>query len=450
MAGKGFALLFEMGCGKTLTAIAIAGAMYNAGKVKRLLVIAPTSVVSVWPAEFDGAAKFPYICKALLGTKQQRLRDLKNLEKFKFKALKVAAINYESTWREGIFEALQEYDADMIICDESQRIKTHDAEQSKAVHQLGDQARYKLILSGTPVQNNAIDIFSQYRFLDPSVFGDNFYRFRNHYCIMGGFNNRQIVGYKDLDGLVQKEHSIAFRITKEEALDLPEQVFETRTVEFNSRDRRLYEQIRTKSVAQLEHGEVTATTVLTRLLRLQQITGGFLMADDGTKPEQVNHAKLDAMSDIITDYVVEAGKKLVIFARFLPEVSAIMGLCDRILPKPKKAVCIYGGVKKEDRGPIIKQFQEDPDTMVIVGQIDTLGTGVTLTAADTCVYYSKTFNYATYEQSLSRIHRIGQKNRCTYIDLVVSHSIDEKIAKSLAKKEDMASRVVDSWRDYFT
>ena len=149
--------------------------------------------------------------------------------RFPYPHLKVAVINYESTWREGIFEALLDYDADLIIADESQRIKTHNASQSKAMHELGDKARYKLILSGTPVQNEAVDIFSQYRFLDPTIFGMNFYAFRGRYCVMGGFNRKQIVQYRDLDALIKKEHSIAYRVTKEEALDLPEQTFETGT-----------------------------------------------------------------------------------------------------------------------------------------------------------------------------------------------------------------------------
>ena len=232
---KGFGLLFEMGCGKTRTAIAIAGAAYQKGAIQRVLVIAPTSVVSVWPKEIAEVADFKVTCKALLGTKQQRIRMIEDLQAFPFKALKVAVINYESTWRDGLFEKLQEYDADLIICDESQRIKTHDAEQSKAIHKLGDQARYKLILSGTPVQNDAIDIWSQYRFLDASIFGRNFYQFRNRYAIMGGFNRKQIVGYKDLDGLIRKEHSIAFRITKEEAIDLPEQTFIKRKVQLGKK-----------------------------------------------------------------------------------------------------------------------------------------------------------------------------------------------------------------------
>ena len=168
---KGFGFLFEMGCGKTLTAIATAGAAYQAGKVNKVLIVAPTSVCSVWPKEFEEYADFKANVKVMLGDKRHRLKALSDLDAFPFKALKVAVINYESTWRDGIFDALLEWDADMIICDESQRIKTHDAEQSKAMHKLGDQARYKLILSGTPVQNNAIDLYSQYRFLDPTIFG---------------------------------------------------------------------------------------------------------------------------------------------------------------------------------------------------------------------------------------------------------------------------------------
>ena len=157
------------------------GAGYQMGHIRRVLIIAPTSVVAVWPKELADYAAFPYTVKTLLGTKPQRLKALDDLERFPYPHLKVAVINYESTWRDDIFESLRDYNADLIVCDESQRIKTHDAAQSKAIHQLGDRARYKLILSGTPVQNEAVDLWSQYRFLDPTVFGLNFYAFRSRY-----------------------------------------------------------------------------------------------------------------------------------------------------------------------------------------------------------------------------------------------------------------------------
>ena len=449
--GKGFGLLFEMGCGKTLTAIAVAGAGYQMGKVAKVLIVAPTSVCAVWPKEFQEYADFRYTIRTLLGDKVKRIKELDDLERFPFPVLKVAVINYESTWRECIFERLMACDADLIIADESQRIKTHDADQSKALHKLGDRARYKMILSGTPVQNDAIDIFSQYRFLDPTVFGLNFYPFRSRYAVMGGFNRKKIVGYRDLDQLIKKEHSIAYRVTKEEAIDLPEQTFENRYITLNRKERGLYDQLRRSSVAELEGGgTITATTVLTRLLRLQQFTGGFLVEDDADRPQLVSRGKLDALADILQDYVIDGRKKLVIFARFIPEVMEIIKLSENILGKNhKKTVAIYGEIKKESRGDIVRQFQEDPDTMVFVGQIDTAGTGITLTAANTCVYYSVNFNYATYSQSLSRIHRIGQRNRCTYIHLVTEKTVDDMILSALAKKEDLAKTVVDTWREYF-
>lgn len=425
------------------------GVAYQMGKVTKVLIVSPTSVCYVWEKELEETAAFPYVCKVMLGDKRARLKVLSDLKK-NCQKLKVAVINYESTWRDDIFEALQSYDADMIICDESQRIKTHNSKQSKAMHKLGDMAMYKLILSGTPVQNNAMDIWSQYRFLDRTIFGDSYYAFRGRYAVMGGFECKQITGYKNLDELVKKEHSIAFRVTKEEAIDLPEQTFETRYIELSRKERKLYDMLRKNSYAELANGgQITAATVLTKLLRLQQLTGGFLVKDDATKPEQISTAKLDALKDIILDYVVDGGKKLVIFARFLAEVKAIIKLAEKVLPADMTFVSIYGDVKKEERGSIVEQFQTDKNTVLFIGQIDTAGTGITLTAADTCVYYSKSFNYATYEQSLSRIHRLGQANKCTYIDLVVSDSVDETITKALRKKENIAKTVVDNWQQYF-
>ena len=417
------------------------------GAIEKVLIVAPTSVCAVWPKEFEDAATFKFKVNVLLGDKRQRIRELEALKAFPFKALKVAVINYESTWREGIIEALMDWKPDMVIADESQRIKTHDAQQSKAMHRLGDIAKYKLILSGTPVQNNAIDIFSQYRFLDPTVFGMNYYAFRGRYAIMGGFSNRQIVGYKDLDELIRKEHSIAYRVTKEEALDLPEQTFITRNIRMDTKDKNLYDQIRKNSFAELESGgQITAPTVLTKLLRLQQFTGGFIQTDDGNKPELVFRGKLNALEDILDDYVIDAGKKLVVFCRFRPEIDLIQ----KLLEKKKIKYCsIYGDIKIDDRGAIVKEFQNNPDVKVFLAQIDTAGLGITLTAADTCVYSSVNFNYAAYSQSLARIHRIGQRNRCTYIHLVVEKTIDETVLKALAKKEDLAKTVVDDWKQFF-
>ena len=446
--GGGFGELFEMGCGKTLTTIAVAGALYNLGKIDRVLVVAPTSVCSVWPHDLNQFATFPWEARVLLGDKKKRLKALNELENWPFKALRIAVINYESTHRDGIFEALVAYKPDLIVCDESQRIKNPSAAQSKALHKLGDAAPFRMILSGTPVQNNAVDLYSQYRFLDPAVYGANFYAFKNRYCIMGGYGQHQIVGYRNMDELVEKEHSVAYRVTKEECLDLPQQTFINRYVQFTDAEHAIYEQLRKSSFLELETGEnVTATTILTMYLRLMQLTGGFLTADESTRPKQVNTAKLDALADIVDDYVVDAGKKLVIFARFRAEIAAIENL---LRLRKIQYGSIYGDVPMEERGKIVEDFQTNPDTKVFVAQIQTAGLGITLHAASTAVFYSYDYNYANYAQALARIHRIGQRLPVTYIHLVVDGSIDEKILAALENKEDMAKTVVDSWREVLT
>lgn len=446
--GGGFGELFEMGCGKTLTTIAVAGALYNLGKIDRVLVVAPTSVCSVWPHDLNQFATFPWEARVLLGDKKKRLKALNELENWPFKALRIAVINYESTHREGIFEALAAYKPDLIVCDESQRIKNPSAAQSKALHKLGDAAPFRMILSGTPVQNNAVDLYSQYRFLDPAVYGANFYAFKNRYCIMGGYGQHQIVGYRNMDELVEKEHSVAYRVTKEECLDLPQQTFINRYVQFTDAEQAIYEQLRKSSFLELETGEnVTATTILTMYLRLMQLTGGFLTADESTRPKQVNTAKLDALADIVDDYVADAGKKLVIFARFRAEIAAIENL---LRLRKIQYGSIYGDVPMEERGKIVEDFQTNPDTKVFVAQIQTAGLGITLHAASTAVFYSYDYNYANYTQALARIHRIGQRLPVTYIHLVVDGSIDEKILAALENKEDMAKTVVDSWREVLT
>src|SRR5699024_1104832 len=229
-------------------------------------------------------------------------------------------------------------------------------------------------LSGTPVQNSAIDLYSQYRFLDPSVFGSNFYAFRNRYCQMGGYGGHEVVGFQHMDELVRNEHAIALRVTKAECLDLPAQTFVRRYVELEPAARRLYDQIARASCAELESGGcVTASIVLTKLLRLMQLTGGFVQADGSDCAQQAGSAKLDALADILEDYVQDAGQKLVVFARFRPEIAAI---CQLLEQRGIRYGRIDGEVPMDQRGAIVETFQQDPGVKVFVAQIQTAGLGI--------------------------------------------------------------------------
>lgn len=430
----GFALLMEMGTGKTITSIAIVGKAYLTGKIKRLLILAPKSIVAVWEDEFSKFADFPYSLSVLTGTSAKKTEQLKTIL---HKGLEVAVVNYDSVPL--IEKELVAWHPDFLICDESSKIKNPTAKMSKATYRIAKGCKYRLILTGTPIQNNPLDFFSQYKVLDDSIFGKSFYAFKNEYAVLGTYN--QPIGWRKLPELVKKAHGIAFRVTKAEALDLPDTIDEIRPVALEDKAQKLYKAFVKESYMELSKGEVTATNILTRLLRLQQITGGFIRPDEESERyEQVSSAKLDALEDII-DTAISENKKLVVIARFIPEIKEICKMLDK---KKIKYAHICGEVK--DRAAEVDAFQNNPECMVFVGQLQTVSMGLTLTAASTMVFYSLSYNFADYSQAKARIHRIGQKNNCLYIHLVVKNTVDKTVLKALEQKENIATKIVDDWR----
>ena len=410
--------------------------MYNAGRIRRVLIVAPLSILGVWQDEFNNFADFDYNLAVLTGTSAKKIDTLRHLNG---SALQVAVINYESAWR--LEKELTAWNPDLIIADEGHKIKTHNISASKAMHRLGARARYMLLLTGTPVTNKAIDVFSQYKFLNPAIFGQSFYAFRNKYFDMVGYGNHTPVLKKSMEReLTEKIHSIAYRATKAECLDLPETTDIIRKVELEPQAMLLYRNLVKDSYAELSEGEVTITNVLTKLLRLSQLTGGFLGSDDSSKAEQVSTAKLKVLEDII-DSALEENKKLVVIARFNPEINAICRMLDK---KGVRYSLLTGSVK--DRDEQVYRFQNDSDVPIFVGQIATAGLGITLTAASTMVFYSLDYSMSNFEQTKARIHRAGQRMPCTYIYLTASGTVDEKVLKALKNKANLAKTLVDDYR----
>ena len=432
---RGVALLMEMGCGKSLTAIAIAGHMYKEKKIKRMLVVAPLSILGVWREEFEKFADFTYSLTVLKGGVAKKKEQLSKLPN---KGLQVVVVNYESSWR--LETELLQYDADLIVADEAHKLKEARTSQSKGMHLLGDKARYKLLLTGTVITNHESDVFSQYRYLNSQIFGQSFYVFRNNFFDMTGYGNH-IPKFRKwkTDEFLKKMHSIAFRVTKAECLDLPEITEEVRTVELEDKAAKIYAGIEDESYAELEKSEVTTANILTRLLRLSQLTGGFL-TDDEHGVNAVSRAKLEAISDII-DSATEENKKLVVMARFVPELDAIQELLEK---KHIGYAVVRGGIK--DRDEQIHKFQYDDGCRIFIGQIAAAGLGITLTAASTMVFYSLDYSMSNFEQAKARIHRAGQKENCHYIYLVCHGTIDRKVIYALRKKTDLAKMMVDDYR----
>mgnify|MGYP002575618475 CR=1 FL=1 len=434
LRSRGAALLMEMGCGKTITSVAVAGALYRAGKAAKVLVVAPLSVLGTWESEFEKFAAFPYTLTILKGPNTKKAEQLLTTGD----GLDVKVVNYESAWR--LEKELLRYNADLVICDEGHKLKENRTAQSKGMHSLGDRARYKLLLTGTVITNKEIDVFSQYRFLNPDIFGASFYAFRNRYFYMGGYGQHTPIFKKDMtDEFLRRMHSIAFRVTKAECLDLPPVTEEVRTVELEPKAYKLYKEMEKESFAELKDSEVSAMNVLTRLLRLSQITGGHVTDDDG-KVNTVSQAKLQALEDIV-DAAMDDGKKLVIMCRFVPEMDEIQALLDK---KKIGYAAVRGGVK--DRTGEINRFQNDPHCRVFIGQIAAAGLGITLTAASTMVFFSLDYSMSNFEQAKARIHRVSQKNDCHYIYLVCKGTVDRKVLRALRNKVDLAKTLVDDYR----
>ena len=432
---QGVALLMEMGCGKTLTSIGIAGALYQFGKVNRILVVAPLSILGVWEQEFAEFADYPYTLTVLKGASSDKAKMLQSIES---RGLQIVVVNYESAWR--IEKDLLRFDADLIIADEAHKIKEARTAQSKAMHHFGDKARYKLLLTGTVITNRELDVFSQYRYLNRKVFGDSFYAFRNRYFDMVGYGNH-IPRFRNymLDDFLQRMHSVAFRVTKNECLDLPDITEEVRSVELEPKAKKIYAELEKESYTELEGADVSAVNVLTKLLRLSQVTGGHLTDDEGDT-SAVSTAKLDALSDILDTAMAEE-KKIVVMARFVPELNDIQALLETT---GIGYAVVRGGIKNRDEE--IRRFQEDSDCRVFVGQIAAAGLGITLTAASTMVFYSLDYSMSNFEQAKARIHRVSQTENCLYIYLVAKGTVDTKVLRALRHKVDLAKTLVDDYR----
>ena len=436
-AGGGAALLMEMGTGKTITSIAVVGQLRNEGLIQRLLVICPVSVMGVWRDEFAKFAAYDYSLALLEGTTTKRADVIRHM---KGRALQVLVLNYESVWR--LEKELAAWQPDMIVCDEGHKIKNHQARASKALHRLSALARYRLLLTGTLITNKPLDVFSQYKFTDISVFGKSFYEFRSHFFDMVGFGGYTPVLKKSREAeLTERIHSIAYRITKAECLDLPPYTDVVQKVDLEPSAQRLYRQLIRDCYAELAGGTVTVTNVLAQLTRLAQLTGGFLKNDQGVY-EQVSTAKMDALSELV-DSAQEDGRKLVVITLHRPEIDAISRMLDQ---KGIRHAIVHGGITGEERTKQVAAFQNDSGVTVFLGQIAAAGTGLTLTAATTMIFYSLDYNMSNYEQTRGRIHRISQNRRTTYIHLAARNTVDEKVLKALNEKADLAKALVDDCR----
>ena len=443
-----YAYFMEMGTGKTKVLIDNVAMLYDKGKINGALIVAPKGVIGTWhnqeipthlPNHINNVTVLwqPNITKK----QQEKLNTLFALgEDLHILIMNVEAFS-TTKGRDFAMKFLNSHRALMAI-DESTTIKTPTAKRTKNILSLTPLTKYRRIMTGSPVTKNPLDLFSQCYFLDPFHLNhESYYSFRMRYAIMktaniAGRKIQLVSGFRNLGELSNKLKPFSYRVLKEDCLDLPDKIFMKRNIKLSPDQLKVYDQMKKEALAILNGKKVTTVNALTQLMRLQQITCGHFTSDDGmTQP--IKNNRITELMDVLE----ETEGKAIIWAHYQYDITAIIKEVIKV-HGPGSIVDYYGLTPQDQRQGNIKKFQSDPKCRFIVGTPSTGGYGITLTAANTVIYYSNGYDLEKRLQSEDRAHRIGQQKSVTYVDLICDDTVDEKIVKSLRKKINIASEVL--------
>jgi len=453
-----YALLMDMGTGKTKVVIDTMAFNFEKGRIQFALVSAPNGVIPNWVPEIAKHLPERIPRKVVLWkpslTKAKR-KELTELYEDSSE-LKILLMNVEAfSTKKGVDVAeffVKKFKTLMIV-DESTTIKNRKAKRTKAICAVGRGAVMRRILTGSPVTKSPMDLYSQMEFLDPKILGfQSFYAFQGRYAIvqrrtLGSHSFNHVVGFRRLDELTEKLQEHSYRVRKEDCLDLPDKVYMSRSVELTKEQSDAYVQMKHLALARLDNGEMATTkNVLTQIMRLQQICLGHLTDDDGV----VNELPSNRLSSLL-DICDEIQGKAIIWATWTMDIRSIgEALRDRY--SVQSVALLHGETPDSERQQIVEIFQDrQSELRFLVGHPKTGGFGLTLTAANTVIYYSNSYDLELRVQSEDRAHRIGQENKVTYVDLLSPGTIDEKIVGALRSKIRIADQIlgedVRKWLD---
>ena len=443
-----FAYFMEMGTGKSKVLLDNIAMLYGRGKINGALIVAPKGVYKNWleseiPEHLvEHIQNKTVLWQALINKKQQAKLDTL----FKSEVdLHILIMNVEAfSTKKGLdFAAkfLSCHDA-LVAIDESTTIKNPGAQRTKNILRLSKLSKYRRILTGSPVTKSPLDLYTQCFFLDPWLLDhDSYYTFRTRYALMktANFNGRSVqlvVGYKNLSELSEKLKPFSYRVLKDDCLDLPSKTFMKRIIQLSPEQKRLYQQMKSMALAELNGKMLTTFNAVTQIMRLQQITCGHFKADDDSIQEIKNNRITELMN-----VLEEVEGKAVIWAHWRHDIATIVREIEK--EYPGSVMTYYGDTTTEDRQKAIRAMQ-DPESKIrfLVGTPQTGGYGITLTGASTMIYYSNGYDLLLRQQSEARIDRIGQKKPMTYIDILAEDTVDEKIVKALRKKVNIATEVM--------
>ena len=443
-----YAYFMEMGTGKTKVLIDNASMLYDKGKINGVLIIAPKGVIGTWynqelPSHLPNHIENVTILWQSNITKKQRenLESLFEVEE----SLHILIMNVEALSTTKGVEFAKKFlscHETLMAIDESTTIKNPKAKRTKNIIKASEMAKYRRIMTGSPVTKNPLDLYSQCEFLNPYLLDfTSFYAFRNRYALMKTINVQgrsiQVVDkFQNLAELSDTLKNFSYRVLKEDCLDLPDKIYMKRQINLTPDQNKLYDQMKKEALAILNGKRVTTVNALTQLMRLHQITCGHFTADDGTT-QPIKNNRIDELMDVLE----EIEGKAIIWAHYQYDIKSIIKEIVKV-HGPGSIVDYYGLTPQDERQPNIKKFQSDPKCRFIVGTPSTGGYGITLTAANTVIYYSNGYDLEKRLQSEDRAHRIGQKKSVTYVDINAENTVDEKIVKSLRKKINIASEVL--------
>lgn len=433
----GVGLFFDMGIGKTRTAIHL---LDNSKLVRKVLVVSPKKVIPVWPAQFEMHSPINGDRLVLLpeGTVREKAMQIADaVEEWNLNApcrQLAIVLNYDIVWREPLATTLKHCGFHFAILDEAHRLKSPGSRTSLYFSQLGKRIPYRLALTGTPLPHSPLDAYAMYRFLNPWIFGWGFKDFRERYAIMGGFEGKQVIEYRNLDELHEKMFSIAMRVKKEDVLDLPPAVHVDRRFKMSDKARRIYGDLEDELYSLIDDGEVTAANALVKLLRLQQVTSGHVKLDDG-RIREIHKDKEELLADMFEDF--EQDEPIVVFYRFKPDARAI----ERACKKTKRRFGEVSGDRNDAKGGV---FPEGVD--VLAAQVQAGGMGLDFTRSAYCIFFSVGFSLAEYDQCLARLHRGGQTRPVTYYHLIAMNTIDARVYYALQKRREIVESVLTQMR----
>ena len=445
---RNYGYFMEMGCGKSKVLIDNIVWLYEQRRIDTAVVVAPKGVYRNWETS-EIPIHFPedipheiYVWNPSPNKSQAERLKSGIQERGVLRILLANVEGFASKKLPAFVGAFTQGSSFLLAVDESTTIKNPKAKRTKTLVVFGKKAAYKRILTGSPITKSPMDLYAQCGFMDKSLLGfDSYYSFQGRYAVtktqrMGSHSFLQIVGYRNLEELSEKLDTFSYRVTKEEALDLPDKVYVTREVSVTDEQRQHYLTLKKQAIAMFDNGDlVTAPAVITQLLRLQQVLCGHIRTDDGDLIE-IPSKRIGALMEAIE----EMTGKVIIWSRFRYDIKKIQAEIQRVYG-PGSVVTYFGDTSDEQRQQAIKDFQFG-DARFFVANPQTAGFGLTLTAATNVVYYANDFDLATRMQSEDRCHRIGQNNRVTYVDLITPGSIDQRIVRALRDKIDLSAKAL--------